>query len=305
MNIEQLRTFIETVRLKNLSKAARNLYLSQSAVSQQIQQLEKELDCLLIERDKKRFELTPAGKVFFRYAEYAYQESRNCISNISRIQKGLLGSLDFITTPIAGGYVLAPILNSFKQDFLFADVKVQIVDTIEQVLDEAGKKSDLLGIVGIMPQEDNKWLGDVEDVGAIKIGEDEQVFFVYHGHPLAAKKRVVVNDIIGEPLIVKEIPRYGDFESIGLNLENYQPLIVMGTTEGVISAVESRLGIGISSQLSVAQRRAFGSIKVINMEKYKDKRDLYIVYRKSLCTSSLTLNFINFIREYQFGQFNN
>jgi DNA-binding transcriptional LysR family regulator len=299
MNLEQMRTFIEIVRQKNLSKSARALYLSQPAVSQQLQRLEKELGCTLIEREKKQFKLTAEGKVFFRYAEYVYQESRNCFSNIARIQKGLLGSLDFISTQIAAEYVLVPILNSFKQDFVFADVKVHIVDEMEQVLEEVEKNDDLVGVVGIVPQDDNNWLGDGSELSASKIGEDEQVFFVYQGHPLASKKQIAVADFVGEPLIVKEIPRYKDFSSIGLDLETYQPLIVMGTTEGVFSAVGARLGIGISSRLSVAQREVLGTVKIIDVKNHSAKRDLYFVYRYSGLTSSLTRNFVSFVMEMQ------
>jgi len=62
MDLDQLHTFLEIVRLKSFSKAAQTCYRTQPAISAQVRQLEQELNCTLFERLGTRIALTTAGK---------------------------------------------------------------------------------------------------------------------------------------------------------------------------------------------------------------------------------------------------
>ena len=64
MDLDQLHTFLEIVRLKSFSKAAQTCFRTQPAISAQIRQLEQELNTALFERLGTRIQLTPAGKIF-------------------------------------------------------------------------------------------------------------------------------------------------------------------------------------------------------------------------------------------------
>ena len=69
MDLDQLHTFLEIVRLKSFSKAAQTCYRTQPAISAQVRQLEMELRADLFERFGSRISLTTAGKIFAGYAE--------------------------------------------------------------------------------------------------------------------------------------------------------------------------------------------------------------------------------------------
>ena len=66
MDTRQLRTFVKLAQTLNYAAAARDLYISQPAVTQQIERLERELGARLFDRDTRKVELTPAGRVFYR-----------------------------------------------------------------------------------------------------------------------------------------------------------------------------------------------------------------------------------------------
>ena len=68
MTITQILYALTTAQRKNISKAADELFVSQSALSQQLQKLEKELGCKLFLRDSRPIELTPAGETFLKWA---------------------------------------------------------------------------------------------------------------------------------------------------------------------------------------------------------------------------------------------
>src|SRR5687768_7781789 len=69
MDLDQLRTFLEIVRLKSFSKAAQTCFRTQPAISAQVRQLEQELNTSLFERLGTRIALTPAGRIFADFAE--------------------------------------------------------------------------------------------------------------------------------------------------------------------------------------------------------------------------------------------
>ena len=69
MDLDQLHTFLEIVRLKSFSKAALSCYRTQPAVSAQVRQLEQELNAPLFERLGTKIALTPAGRIFADHAE--------------------------------------------------------------------------------------------------------------------------------------------------------------------------------------------------------------------------------------------
>ena len=94
MDLDQLHTFLEIVRLKSFSKAAQTCYRTQPAISAQVRQLEQELNCTLFERLGTRIALTTAGKIFSEYAEQILQLRRRAqevINELERVPRGELG----------------------------------------------------------------------------------------------------------------------------------------------------------------------------------------------------------------------
>jgi DNA-binding transcriptional LysR family regulator len=69
MDLDQLHTFLEIVRLKSFSKAAQTCYRTQPAISAQVRQLEQELNTTLFERLGTKISLTVAGRIFAEHAE--------------------------------------------------------------------------------------------------------------------------------------------------------------------------------------------------------------------------------------------
>ena len=86
--IRQMRYFIAVVETGNFSEAGEICHISQSAISQQIQALENELDVKLIERRGRRFELTPAGRYFYQHARQQVNEMDSVIREVRRIGRG-------------------------------------------------------------------------------------------------------------------------------------------------------------------------------------------------------------------------
>ncbi len=92
MDIEQLKTFLEVERMRNFRKAADNLFISPSAISARIRQLEQTLGLPLFQRDRQKVSLTPAGERFERHARFilgAWERAHEEIALSDQIDKRL------------------------------------------------------------------------------------------------------------------------------------------------------------------------------------------------------------------------
>lgn len=93
MELRQFKYFIRSAELLNFTEAANALFISQSTLSQQIKQLEDELDILLFDRIGKRVRLTEAGQRFLTYARQAVQDAndgKQAIKDLKGLQSGTL-----------------------------------------------------------------------------------------------------------------------------------------------------------------------------------------------------------------------
>jgi DNA-binding transcriptional LysR family regulator len=298
MNFTQLATYLEVIQSKSFSKAARKLYLSQPAISLQIKKLEEELGLTLIERDKNSFSVTREGKRFFRFAEYVDQEYRHLTYDLTQMQHGVTGNLNLISSPIIGEFLLPSILSKFKELNPSIEIRMETLSDSHKILDQiSNAKKSIVGFCGLAP----------EDPGTeyFKIGEDEQILIVYPGHPFYNQKEVTIADLMGESLILRSEPvgrRQNYWDSLrkaGLDLDHYQPKLILGTSNGLITAVEDKVGIALISNLAIKKHERMGLIRAVKVKNLEVKRDLLCVYRKEDITDPTAHDFVEFIKGYR------
>ncbi|TWR26421.1 LysR family transcriptional regulator [Mucilaginibacter pallidiroseus] len=124
MELRQLRYFIKAKELLNFTEAADSLNISQSTLSQQIKQLEDELDIPLFNRIGKRIALTEAGQLFYNYALQSVNRANNGKLMLQELNQLQAGSLNIGVT-YGLRYLLTPALMRFLRKF--PKVKVQVV----------------------------------------------------------------------------------------------------------------------------------------------------------------------------------
>ena len=85
MLLRQMRYFVAVVECNSFTEAAEQCYISQSAISQQIQSLEKELGVELIHRQNRRFSLTPTGEYFYTHSKGILEQVKELVSETKRL----------------------------------------------------------------------------------------------------------------------------------------------------------------------------------------------------------------------------
>ncbi|MDQ0202336.1 LysR family transcriptional regulator [Pectinatus haikarae] len=128
MLIKQIKYFQAVVRCQNFTEAAEECYISQSAISQQIQALERELGVKLLERKKRKFFLTPAGEFFYKKSLVLVNDFDHLWAETIQIAKGAVHDL-------AIGYLKYYRGNELRQSI--AEFRVKYPEVALQTLDGA------------------------------------------------------------------------------------------------------------------------------------------------------------------------
>jgi len=117
MDLDQLHTFLEIVRLKSFSKAAQTCFRTQPAVSAQVRQLEQELNAPLFDRLGTKIALTTAGKILADYAEQILDLRRRAQIAINELERVPRGELVIAANEATCIHVLPRVFFEYKRQF--------------------------------------------------------------------------------------------------------------------------------------------------------------------------------------------
>jgi DNA-binding transcriptional LysR family regulator len=293
VNVEYLTTYMEVVRLGSFSEVAKRLSISQPAVSFQIHKLERDLGVRLLDRGQKTVAMTEAGKQLYRFAEVVEQERQRLMGSLEQLREDIAGNLVIAASTIPGEVLLPSILSGFRTLHPATGAQVVISDSMSVTSSVSDGLYDV-GFCGTMPQ------GKALD--SFAFAEDEIVLIVFPEHPFAHRERVSLLELEEEPLITRE-PTSGTQRTVesllsakGLHPEKRQPGLVLGSTQAVVAAVESKVGIAFVSNLAIKRSLALGLVKQVRVDALEVRRDFYCVYRKERVVSRLLAEFIAFVK---------
>lgn len=121
MNINQLKYFISVAEYRSFTKAANQFYISQTAITQQIQALEESMGVTLIDRSRRPIMLTPAGNVFLNEARAILERMDMAVSRVRDASTGLVGTLRIGYTKGYERSNLSNLLRAFIRNTEYSD----------------------------------------------------------------------------------------------------------------------------------------------------------------------------------------
>jgi len=292
MEWQQIIGFYQVARLGSFTKAGDATFRTQSALSQQIKALEKELDCHLFERiGKRKLRLTSAGERFFEFAE-AILENYDCLKeDLSELQGRQKGRLR-IAAPFTTLYHLVP--ETLKEYIIqFPYVELTILDRSQQVVIELVRNGDIdLGFT--LESEVPK------DLSLLRWKTVETVLMVPVGHPLAEAERVTLRQIAKYSLILP--PKDLRFTCRRILEERFQKLgldyqIVMESSNVELTSLYVEMGLGISFATVVRDLPALEkrNLAFIPMNTLLKPDFIAVVMRRDKVLTSYKSTFINIL----------
>ncbi len=290
MDLDQLHTFLEIVRLKSFSKAAQTCFRTQPAISAQIRQLEQELNASLFERLGTRIQLTPAGRIFCEYAEQILDLRRRAQDAINELDRVPRGELVIAANEATCIYVLPRVFSEFKKQFPNVQLLVDRSyggHVVEAVVDNLAD----FGFTQLPVHE--------KRLQILPIFSDQIRLLVAASHPLAALDEVRPADVVPYPLL---LPKSGATRSrINQWIEPVEDAIQISmeldSTEMIKRFVLAGLGISFMAASHFEEGVRSGLYASVALAPEPVIRRLGLIYRKDKALSKAGLGFIQVVTE--------
>lgn len=294
MNLQYLKAFYATVKLNSISKAAKELHLTQPGLSMQIQSLERDLGVTLLTRSNKGVELTEAGLVVFDYANTILSMHDNIerdLENLKTKKKDLLlGSCKTV-----GEYALPCSIYIYKQDHPNVDINYTITNSAE-VMNNLADRTINIGITHGYLERKN--------IRTEKITSDRLLLVT--SLPVL-KNKITIDELKMLPLIFRE-EGSGTRETIQQHLKEHNIkasdlniIYELNSMEAIKTSVISGKGISFIPELTIKRELRDGVLREIQIENMRIQSDYFIAYREDHQCTSFELLFIEFIKSSKRG----
>lgn len=285
MDLHALRTFLAVARRGNFTQAARDVFLSQPAVSMQMKHLEGQLGTPLFRRAGRTVRLTDAGEALRERAVRVLAEARGAVEAVAAAVGMKRGRLDVGASTTPGIYVLPPQIAKFRRRYPGIAVTLSIDNS--SVIAEKVATGDLdLGFVG--------WELTTSEVAREKFCDDELVVI---GPP--GMKRLSPEALARERFIQREegsATRALAEAWFRKRALSFEPAMHLNSPEAVKRAVAAGLGVSIISRHAVTWELREGRLSVVRVEDFPIRRPLYRITRKSGAPGPVEQEFMRLAR---------
>ena len=275
--LQQLRILKAIATKKNFTRAASSLYISQPSLSKQIKILEKNLDTILINRERNNISLTESGKVFLQYSERILILCEESCRALIDLKKGDRGNLKVGASQTIGTYLMPRILALFAQNYPQIDLKVQVNSTRTIATSIIKREIDVAIVGGEISNKLKKKLTIQPFVN------DELSLIISRSHPLAIKKVIRKEDLYCLDFITlhstSTIKKFIDNILIQNDIQtnSLRTILQLNSIEGIKTAVSLGLGAAFVSSSSIEKEIRLKQIRILKIENLDINRRLSII----------------------------
>ena len=238
MDYRHLKYFMEVAQQKSFSKAARNLHISQSAISRMIKSLEDELGVTLFIRNAKTVEITAPGTIFYNYAKrclFVFEHLKSDFENEFNLKQD---TIEIGLPPITDAHVFAKLLGEFKRTY--PQIAIKLYEHGSKVIESSVQEGIIdVGIICTIPNKDFE---------SFFLSEDEMCVVMPKGYPLEENREVPMKLLADYPLVLYR-DDFNLHDDILANCKKigFTPKVVFETSqrELMLQTVASGLGVAI------------------------------------------------------------
>ncbi|MFN8535037.1 MAG: LysR family transcriptional regulator [Dehalococcoidia bacterium] len=273
-NLHQLRIFETVARLGNFSRAARELTITQPAVSVQVQELERAFGTPLLQRLGRKIVATEAGLLVLRYAREIFSLVEALNGGVAELRGLQRGTVRIGATSSFVDYILPPLLARFREEFPGLLVRLTIVDA-DDIVRQIQNGEVSLGFAA-EPRPDPQ-------ITAHPFGQDELIVIAAPGHRYERRRAIPVTALRSDPWILREagseqrlvVERLG--AQRGLNLT---PSFELSSSEAIKRAVIAGLGVAIVPYISISYELAAGAVCILDVPDLTVRRTLAVIHHR-------------------------
>jgi DNA-binding transcriptional LysR family regulator len=274
MQLEHLALFLKIAQEKSISKVASLSYISQPALSLQMQKIEETLGCRLFERSNRGIQLTEAGNITKRYAEQlmdTYDRFQEELQNLCNNNE----TCRVAATQVAANYAIPCALVKAKSKFphyAFTLSSMPSREVVRQVLDD---QADVGFIVGMSKKQ---------ELLCKNVFSDQIVLVASAGY--AAPDNLSIESLKLQPLVLLD-ESYSSYRlmaeqlrSMGCDISEFNVIYHMDSTESVKSMVMGGHGLSFLPYMAIKKEVYLKQLKIIETEDFCLRYDVSIIYKK-------------------------
>lgn len=288
MNLRQLRYFIAVAEHLNFTEAAKQLYIAQSAISQQIADLEKKLGVQLFTRNKRSVQLTNAGKVLQKEAIIILNRAEEAIKRTKQAELGIVVALSIgflgYTEKIFMPYLIRCFGNNYPEIDLHLDQynHGMLIELLENNELDIGFTLDFA-------------VEKIDGFERKNIFTEKLSIVMSHDHPLAEKTSLKISDLTNENFIVlnkKESPQGFNKTLLICGNNGFSPNIVSEPRllSTILLLVDSGMGIALLPES--LKNNSSRTLRFIDIEGEDYQYKLIVTWKKNNSNPAIPL-FLN------------
>jgi DNA-binding transcriptional LysR family regulator len=291
MNFNQLWIFHKVAAKEHFTRAAEELFISQPAVSKQVQELEKTLGQPLFEQIGRRVHLTEAGHILYDYADRIFKLANEAEIALQELQGLTRGHLAIGASMTIGTYLLPNFLGRFHTLYPNIELSLDIANAEEVQAKVLSNQLDL-GLVEGFVTEPSLYKSEWR--------QDEMILIDSTQQPLIQQTELDLTTLIDSavPFILREIGS-GTRAVLDDALQQHnlivKPVLELNSLEAIKRMVAAGLGVSFVSEHSVQLEIKVGLVRQVPVTNFKLIRSLYLVYLQSKKLSQATKAFLELL----------
>ncbi|HEY3064465.1 MAG TPA: LysR family transcriptional regulator [Methylomirabilota bacterium] len=291
MHLETLRLYCDIVRLRSFSRGAEQNYVSQSAASQSVQQLESELRVSLIDRTKRPFVVTPEGQAFYDACRALLESWEKAKAEVVAVKARVDGTVRVAAIYSVGLHDVSRHMQRFMSLYPEARVQLECLHPHKVVEAVVGGEAD----VGIMSYPPND-----RALSVVPLRAEPMAFVCHPQHPLGRRRTVAPSDLNGEPFVAfdagltirKAIDRALRQHNVRLNV-----VMEFDNIETIKQAIMISAGVSILPRHTVQNETGIGTLVTVPLGIPGLVRPVGIIHRRQKPLTPTVDRFIQLLRE--------
>nr|YP_010930420.1 lysR transcriptional regulator [Ochrosphaera neapolitana]WKK50148.1 lysR transcriptional regulator [Ochrosphaera neapolitana] len=275
--LDQLKILQTISTTGSFKKAAERLYISQPAVSLQVQNLEKKLNTPLFYRDKRKATLTETGQLLTKYSERILDLCEETCRALDDLQTLQTGTLVIGASQTPGTYLMPRLIGLFRHKYPQIDVELHVHSTRRIARGIANGQINLAIVGGEIPSELSK------NLDVISYAEDELALILPRSHPFSSLNYIQKEDLYRLRFIaldtnstIRNVIENALIQN-GIDSRYFKIEMELNSIEAIKNAVQSGLGAAFVSVSAISKELELDILHWAKIEGVTIKRTLSIL----------------------------
>lgn len=286
--LDQLKILHAISNEGSFKRAAEKLYISQPAVSLQIQNLEKQLNKPIFYRDKRKARLTETGELLIKYCDRILslcEETCLALDELNTLQSG---ALIIGASQTTGTYLMPRLIGLFRHKYPQIEIELQVHSTRKIAWGIATGRIDVAVVGGEVPQELKS------DLELTPYAEDELALILPISHPFSSLKYIQKEDLyrlrfiaLNTQSTIRNVIE-NTLTQNGIDSSYFKIEMELNSVEAIKNAVQSGLGAAFVSVSAISKELDLGMLHWAKIEGITIKRTLSIITSPKRYHSNVT-----------------